>query len=82
MNRQEATGVLREVIYGCRDYVDLNFISITDSTAQTRMNSTGYEIYIKCAPNENIGECLSPILAKHQLKMAELENAIVIYNPK
>ena len=82
MNRQEATIILREVIYGCRDFVDVNFISITDSTAQTRMNSTGYEIYIKCAPNDKIRECLSPILAKHELKMAELEDAIIIYKPK
>ena len=82
MNRQEAASVFREVLNGCSDFIDLTFVSITDSTAQTHMKSTGYEIYIKCAPNENIGECLSPILAKHHLKMAEIEDAIIIYKPK
>jgi hypothetical protein len=82
VNRQEASRVLREVVNGCEGGFDLNFVSITDSTAQIRMKSTGYEIYVKCAPNDKIRECLPPILAKHQLKMAELEDAIIIYKPK
>jgi hypothetical protein len=45
------------------------------------MKSTGYEIYIKCYPTDDLRECLAPILAKHQLKMAELEKAIIIYKP-
>jgi len=82
MNRQEAICILREVMNACEGAFSLNFVSITDSTAQIRMKSTGYEIYIKFAPNDKIRECLSPIFAKHGLKMAELEDAIIIYKPK
>jgi hypothetical protein len=82
VNRQEATGVLREVSDACIDYLSIDFISITDSRAQTRMKSTGYEIYIKCAPTYELKQCLVPVLEKHQLKMAELKEAIIIYKPK
>ncbi len=82
MNRQEATGVLREVMNACRDFVAMDFVSITDSNAQTRMKSTGYEIYMKCALSKGLKQCLTPILDKHQLKMAELKEAIIIYKPK
>lgn len=80
MNRHEATGVLREI--GRRGCINLNFISITDSTAQIRMKSTGYEIYIKCIPTDSLRKCLSPILEKHKVTMAELKEAIIIYKPK
>lgn len=82
MNRQESAGVFREIGNCCRDLIDLDFVSITDSSAQVRMKSTGYEIYIKCIPNNNFRKCLMPILEKHQLKMAELKEAIIIYKPK
>jgi hypothetical protein len=82
MNRQEATGVLREVLIACNDYVGINFISITDSNAQIRMKSTDYEIYLKCAPTDGLRKCLAPVLEKHQLNMGELKEAIVIYKPK
>jgi hypothetical protein len=82
VNRQEATGVLREVMYDCRDFISMNFVHITDSSAQIRMKSTGYEIYMKCTPSNRLKQCLAPILEKHQLKMAELKDAIIIYKPK
>jgi hypothetical protein len=82
VNRQEAIGVVSEVLNGCKCFIDVTHISITDSSAQHRMKSTGYEIYIKCFPNDDLRECLAPILAKHQLKMAELTQAIIIYKPK
>jgi hypothetical protein len=82
MNRQEAIGVVGEVLNGCKCFIDVTHVSITDSTYQIRMKSTGYEIYIKCVPNDDIRECLTPILAKHQLKMAEFEKAIIIYKPE
>ncbi len=82
MNRQEATGVLREVLNSCSDYVNMDFVSITDSGALIRKKSSGYEIYIKCAPSNRLTRCLTPILEKHQLKMAELKEAIIIYKPK
>jgi hypothetical protein len=82
VNRQEATGVLREVLDVCSDYLSMDFVSITDSGAQIRMKSTGYEIYIKCAPSNGLMWCLAPILEKHQLKMAELKEAIIICKPK
>jgi glycine cleavage system regulatory protein len=66
----------------CSDFVNMGFVSITESTAQTRMKSTGYEIYIKCNPNKDLKQCLTRILNKHQLKMAELENAIIVYKPE
>jgi hypothetical protein len=82
MNRQEAIGVVGEVLNGCKCFIDVTHVSITDSTYQIRMKSTGYEIYIKCVPNDDIRECLTPILAKNQLKMAEFEKAIIIYKPE
>lgn len=82
MNRQEATSVLREVLKDCSDFISMDFVSITDSTAQIRMKSTGYELYIKCAPSNGLKQCVIPILEKHQLKMAELKDAIIIYKPK
>ncbi len=82
MNRQEATVVLRDVLDHCSDYVTVNFVSITDSTFQTRMKSTGYEIYIKCNTCNELNNCMTPILEKHKLKMAELKDAIIIYKPK
>jgi glycine cleavage system regulatory protein len=54
----------------------MDFVSITDSTAQIRMKSTGYELYIKCAPSNGLKQHVTPILEKHQLKMAELKDAI------
>ncbi|TRO51113.1 hypothetical protein E2P63_05260 [Candidatus Bathyarchaeota archaeon] len=60
----------------------MDFVSLTDSMHQIRMKSTGYEIYIKCNPNNNLKQCLTPILDKRQLKMAELKNAIIVYKPK
>ncbi len=68
MNRQEATGVLREVL--------------NDSAFQTRMKSTGYEIYIKCNSCSELRDSLAPILERRKLKMAELKDAIIIYKPK
>ncbi len=82
MNRKKATGVLREILNESHGFIDLSFVSITDSTAQVRMKSTGYEIYIKCVPGEGLRDCLSPILARHCLQMAELKEAIIIYKPK
>ncbi len=82
MNRHEATAVLREVINGCSDFVSMDFVSITDSAFQTRMKSTGYEIYIKCNSCSGLSNCLTPILEKHGLKMSELKDAIIIYKPK
>jgi hypothetical protein len=82
VNRQEAIDVLRKVLKDCSDFIRMDFVSITDSTAQIRMKSTGYEIYIKCAPSHGLKHCLTPILEKHQLKMAELKDAIIIYKPK
>ena len=82
VNRQEATGVFNEVMKTCSDYLSMGFVSITDSTAQIRMKSTGYEIYIKCVPSNSLKKCLAPVLQKHQLKMAELKEAIIIYKPK
>jgi hypothetical protein len=82
VNRQEATSVLREVLKDCSDFISMDFVSITDSTAQIRMKSTGYELYIKCAPSNGLKQCVIPILEKHQLKMAELKDAIIIYKPK
>jgi hypothetical protein len=68
MNRQEATGVLREVLDNCRDFVSMDFVSITDSAFQTRMKSTGYEIYIKCNLCSELRNGLDLILEKHKLK--------------
>ncbi len=82
MNRQEATRVLREVLNGCADYINMDFVSLTDETHQIRMKSTGYEIYIKCAPCVGLTKCLTSILEKHHLKLAQLKDAIVIYKPK
>ena len=82
MNRQEATGVLREVLTACSDFVNINFFSITDSNTQIRMKSTGYEIHTKCVLCDSLRQCLTPILEKHQLKMVESKEAIVIYKPK
>jgi hypothetical protein len=82
VNRQEATGVLREVVNACSDFLTMDFVSITDSGAQIRMKSTGYEIYIKCSLCDGLKECLAPIIEKHQLRMAELKEAIIIYKPK
>ncbi len=82
MNRQEATGVLREVLNGCSDFVGMDFVSITDSAFQIRMKSTGYELYIKCNSCSGLRNCLAPLLEKHKLKMAELKDAIIIYKPK
>ncbi len=82
MNRHEATAVLRQVLNLCSDYVNITFVSITDSAFQTRMKSTGYEIYIKCTPCTGLRQSLEPTLEKHQLKMAEVKDAIIIYKPK
>lgn len=82
MNRREATGVFREIAGNCSYLFNPDFISITDSSNAIRMESTGYEIYIKCPVNGELTQCLLPILEKHQLKLAELGNAIVIYKPK
>ena len=82
LNRQDATGVFREIVHAFGDLIDFNFVSITDSNAQTRMKSTGYEIYIKCAPNQQLKQRLMPIVAKHELKLAEPAGAIIIYRPK
>jgi hypothetical protein len=82
VNRQEVTGVLGEVMNACSDFVNMDFVSITDSNAQIRMKSTGYEIYIKCTPSEGLQQCLIPILEKRNLKMAELKDAIIVYKPK
>jgi hypothetical protein len=49
LKRQEATGILREVLNQCGDYVGMDFVSISDYTGQARVKSTGYEIYIECA---------------------------------
>jgi hypothetical protein len=82
VNRQEALGVLHEIANCCDEFRDTSVVSITDSTAQIRMKSTGYEIYMKCTPNDDKRRCLTPILEKHQLKMAELKDAIIVYKPK
>ena len=82
VNRQEATGVLREVLSDCSEYIAINFVSLTDSNAQIRMKSTGYEIYIKCSLCEGLKQCLAPILEKRKLRMAEWKDAIIIYKPK
>jgi hypothetical protein len=82
LNRKEAVDVFKELVEGCKRFLDLNFVSITDSKAQTRMKSTGYETYIKCKPNKDLSQCLVPVLSKHELKMAELTNAIIVYKPK
>ena len=82
VNRQEAISVLREVLKECSDFISMDFVSITDSSAQIRMKSTGYEIYIKCVPSDGLKQCLMPILEKHQVQMAELKDAIIIYKPK
>jgi hypothetical protein len=82
VNRQEALGVLHEIVSCCDEFRDTSVVSITDSTAQVRMKSTGYEIYMKCTPNDAKRRCLTPILEKHQLKMTELKDAIVLYKPK
>ncbi len=44
-----ATGVPREVLNECCDYITIDFVSITDSTHENRIKSTGYELYIKCS---------------------------------
>ncbi len=82
MDRQEAIDVVSEVLKGCSCFIDVTHISITDSSAQIRMKSSGYEIYLKCFPNDDLRECLAPILEKRQLKMGELEKAIIIYTPE
>lgn len=82
MNRHETAVVLGEILNGCKELMDINFFSITDSKAEIRMNSTGHEIYIKCPPKGSLRRCLAPILAKNQLKMAELKEAIIIYKPR
>ncbi len=46
------------------------------------MKSTGYEVYIKCYPSDDLRECIAPILAKHKLKMSELMDVIIIYKPR
>ncbi len=81
MDRQEAIGVVGEVLKGCSCFIDVTHVSITEPSGKIRMKSTGYEIYIKCFPNDDMRECLAPILAKHQLKMSELTEAIIIYKP-
>ena len=82
VKRHEAIGVLNEVMNECSDFVNMDFVSLTDSTHQTRMKSTGYEIYIKCTPSIALKRCLMPILEEKSLAMAELKNAIIIYKPK
>jgi hypothetical protein len=82
VNRQEALDVLHEIANCCDEFRDTSVLSITDSTAQVRMKSTGYEIYLKWTPNDARRRCLTPILEKHQLKMAELKDAIILYKPK
>ena len=82
VNRQEALDVLHEIANCCDEFRDTSVISITDSTAQVRMKSTGYEVYMKCTLNNAKRRCLTPILEKHHLKMAELKNAIIFYKPK
>ena len=82
LNRQEATGVLREVLSDCSEYIAINFVSLTDSNAQIRMKSTGHEIYIKCSLCDGLKQCLAPILEKRKLRMAEWKDAIIIYKPK
>ena len=64
------------------DFLSLDFVSITDSSAQIRMKSAGYEIYIKCSLCDGLRECLAPVLEKHHLKMEELKGALIIYKPK
>ncbi len=81
MEKQEAISVVGEVLKACSCFLDATKISITEVGAEIRVKSTGYEIYIKCYPNDDIRECLEPILAKHQLKMAEFTEAVVIYKP-
>ena len=82
VNRQEALDVLHEIANSCDEYRDTSVVSITDSTAQVRMKSTGYEVYMKCTLNNAKRQCLTPILKKHHLKMAELKDAIIFYKPK
>ncbi len=55
MNRQEAIGVVTEVVNACKCFLDVTHVSITDSKFQIRMKSTDYEIYIKCYPNDDKG---------------------------
>ncbi len=59
MNGQEATGVLREVQNEFSDYLNINFVSLTDSAFQTRVKSTGYKIYVKCDVCGGLMDCLS-----------------------
>jgi hypothetical protein len=82
VNRQKALGVLHEIVNCCDEFRDIRAVSITDSTAQIRMKSTGYEIYMKCALNDARRRCLTPILEKHQLKIAKLKDAIILYKPE
>ena len=81
MDKTEAIGIVNEVLKGCSCFIDASHVSITDSSAQVRVKTTGYEVNIKCYPNDDIRECLEPILAKHQLKTAEFTEAIIIYKP-
>jgi hypothetical protein len=82
MNRQEATAVLREIVEACRELTDINYVSLNLSDAQIRKDSDGYELYIKCDLSSSLKRCLTPILEKRQLRLKELNGAIVIYTPK
>ncbi len=81
MEKQEAVAVVNEVLSVCKCFLDPTHLSITDLSAQIRMKSTGYEVYIKLAPTDDLRECLMPVLTKHQLRVAELEEAMIIYKP-
>ena len=82
MDRYEAAVIFREILSGCKELMDITSVSLTDSKSEIRMKSTGYELHIKCRSSDNLEQCLAPILAKHQLKMAKLKETIIIYEPE
>jgi hypothetical protein len=82
MDRQEALAVVGEVLKVCKCFVDATHVSIRETDAQTGLKSAGFEIHIKSFPNDDLRECLAPVLAKRQLKTTELMESIIIYKPK
>jgi hypothetical protein len=80
MDRQEAAGVLREILGECDESLLLSCVSLSP-IASDKQASSSFELRINCGLNDYLRKCINAVLERHKLAMKELGNAVVIYRP-
>jgi hypothetical protein len=81
MDRAKAVKVLHEINDLCKTLL-ISYLSIDKPGSQTSRHACGYQITIKCQNATDAGECLKPILEKHNLKLKQENGFTILYQQK